>query len=79
MILNFRLKENNPSGFMGSLTKPALCRHSGRAGGSAREPESTPLCFSPLAKGEIKWGFWIPAFAGMTKSGRRFFQSIIGT
>ena len=51
---------------MGSLTKPALCRHSGRAGGSWRDPES-------------RGGVWIPAFAGMTKSGRQFFQSIIGT
>ena len=25
-----------------------------------------PLFVSPLAKGEIQWGFWIPAFAGMT-------------
>src|SRR5215510_11051002 len=25
-----------------------------------------PLFVSPLAKGEIQWGFWIPACAGMT-------------
>jgi hypothetical protein len=28
-----------------------------------------PLFVFPLAKGEIEWGFWIPALVGMTTEG----------
>ena len=35
----------------------------------ASATRNLPLFVSPLAKGEIQWGFWIPVFPGMAESG----------
>jgi hypothetical protein len=49
----------------------ALAGTAGALLGSIQRQIINPLFVSPLAKGEIEWGFWIPAFAGMTPGALR--------
>ena len=52
------VSKNTRTSFRSSWRDPRL-REEARAG-------IYPLFVSPLAKGEIQWGFWIPACAKMT-------------